>query len=51
MIIIKRDNSKVKFKQEKIVDAIVKAMGETKKGIDEDLAWGIAETIVLELVY
>lgn len=48
MEIIKRDNSKTKFKKEKIVDAIIKAMNECDKGIDRELAWDIAEEIECE---
>ncbi|HZJ98548.1 MAG TPA: ATP cone domain-containing protein [Tissierellaceae bacterium] len=49
MKIIKRDGvNLVEFDREKIVNAIIKAMGECDKGIDEDLAWEIAEDIELE---
>lgn len=46
MEIVKRNKTDlVEFKKEKIVNAIVKSMNECKKGVDEDLAWDIAEEI------
>ena len=48
MKIIKRDSSLVEFNKEKIVNAIVKAMNECQAGIDEDLAWEIANKIESE---
>ena len=35
----------VDFDKDKIVQAIIKSMSECEKGIDEDLAWDIAEEI------
>lgn len=43
--IIKRDGKEVKFCSSKIVTAISKAMSDTEKGVDADLASRIAETI------
>lgn len=48
MQVVKRNGSLVEFQREKIVDAIIKAMLETEKGIDEEIAWSIAEDIELE---
>lgn len=48
MKIIKRDSSLVEFNKEKIVNAIVKAMNECQAGVDEDLAWKIADKIESE---
>lgn len=48
MQIVKRNGTFVDFKKDKIVDAIIKAMAETKIGIDEELAWEIAEDIESE---
>lgn len=45
MQIVKRNGTIVDFLPEKIVEAILKAMDETDKGIDEELAWAIAEDI------
>lgn len=45
MQIIKRNNKEVEFQKEKIVNAIVRSMAECKVGVDEDLAWDIAEDI------
>ena len=45
MKIIKRDGNQVDFNKEKIVNAIIKAMNECDVGVDEELAWEIAETI------
>ena len=43
--VIKRDGRKIDFQKGKIVEAIVKSMNETKKGIDIDLANKISESI------
>ena len=49
MNIIKRNGvDLVEFQKDKIVSAIIKAMNETKTGVDEELAWGIAEDIESE---
>ena len=48
MKIRKRNNLLVDFEKDKIVQAVIKAMNETDNGIDEDLAWDIAEDIELE---
>lgn len=48
MKIIKRDSSLVEFNKEKIVNAIVKSMNECQAGVDEDLAWEIADEIESE---
>lgn len=48
MKVKKRDNRLVEFDKSKIVQAVNKACQETNKGIDEDLAWNIAEDIELE---
>lgn len=48
MKIRKRNNDLVDFQKDKIVQAIVKSMAETNVGVDEDLAWDIAEDIELE---
>lgn len=48
MQVVKRNGSLVEFQREKIVDAILKAMLRTEKGIDEEIAWSIAEDIELE---
>ena len=45
----KRDGRLVEFDQEKIINAIEKAMAETEIGIDNELATEIAETIEDEL--
>ena len=46
MKILKRNGADlVDFDKKKIVIAVVKAMSETEKGVDEDLAWSIAEEI------
>lgn len=50
MKIIKRNGDLNKFKNEKIFDAIVKAMLETEKGLDEDLAWNISDEIEQEFI-
>ena len=49
MKIIKRNGiDLVEFQKDKIVNAIIKAMNETEIGVDEELAWGIAEDIESE---
>lgn len=48
MNIVKRNGSEVIFEKDKVVNAIVKAMNETDIGLDEELAWDIAEDIELE---
>ena len=48
MKITKRDYTMVDFDKSKIVQAVVKSMMETEDGIDEELAWDIAEEIELE---
>lgn len=48
MKVIKRNGNLVEFQREKIVDAIIKAMLRTEKGIDEELAWNVAEDIEME---
>lgn len=48
MKIVKRDSSLVEFNKEKIVNAIVKSMNECQAGVDEDLAWKIADKIESE---
>jgi len=45
MQIVKRDGREIGFQKGKIVEAIVKSMNETKKGIDVDLANKISESI------
>ena len=47
--IIKRDGKLVEFQNIKIVNAICKAMFETTKGVDRDLALRIAQDIECEL--
>lgn len=48
MNIVKRNGSEVIFEKDKVVNAIIKAMNETDAGVDEELAWDIAEDIELE---
>lgn len=48
ILVRKRNSDLVEFDKNKIVQAIIKAMNETETGIDEDLAWDIAEDIELE---
>ena len=48
MNIVKRNGSEVIFEKDKVVNAIIKAMNETDVGLDEELAWDIAEDIELE---
>ena len=43
--VIKRDGRKIDFQKGKIVEAIVKSMNETKKGIDIDLVNKISDSI------
>jgi len=45
--VIKRNGSEVEFDKRKISNAIAKAMKETERGIDEDLAYKIADKIEL----
>lgn len=45
MKIKKRNNQIIDFDKNKIVQAIVKSMNECERGVDEDLAWSIAEEI------
>ena len=45
MKIVKRDSRIVEFDINRIVNAIMKAMAETKEGIDERLAKSIAKSI------
>ncbi len=47
MKVIKRNGSEVEFDKRKISNAIAKAMKETERGIDEDLAYKIADKIEL----
>lgn len=48
MKIVKRNGQETEFLKEKIVSAITKAMNECEAGIDEELAWEIAEEIESE---
>ena len=45
MNVIKRNNSVVEFSTEKIKNAIILAMSETKEGIDEETASTITNSI------
>lgn len=47
--VIKRDGNLVEFNPQKIINAIEKAMAETKKGIETELSNKIAEDIVQSL--
>lgn len=44
-IVVKRDGREKEFDQNRIINAIIKAMAKTEKGIDEELAHKIADSI------
>jgi ribonucleoside-diphosphate reductase alpha chain len=48
--IIKRNEKTESFNNEKLVNAITRAMARTKKGIDIDLAWSITDEIEAEFL-